>query len=160
MVSLGALCFPRSKPLTATAPKETKDVNVLDVTKNRGTFIEYKTPAEVKAEFDKKANLQMWDAEKRKAEWDAQPKGGKLFLTINRLTIGECDTRWFTIVVQDKEGKEVYRQELERSVASPWNGYWQNLGISYLPEELKTGAVVYVVDSITKNRHEYLIKND
>lgn len=145
-------------------PKGTKDTNVLDITKNRGTAIVYKTPAELTNEFNKEADLKMWSAEQKETERLKYPKGGCLILEINRMSIGAADTDGFTIVAQDNTGKEVFRKELKTSVASPvfLSGltYWQNFAAASLPEELKTGSVVYVIDSLNGLRFEYLIKND
>lgn len=144
-------------------PKPTKDENVLDVTKNHGTFITYQTPAELQTKFDKEAALKMWSAEQKAKEAESIPAGGSLTLTIGRLSIESADTRWFTIVVQDEAGKETFRKELDRSVANATHGggltVWNNLALVYLPAPLKTGYRVFVIDAISKKRHEYLINN-
>jgi hypothetical protein len=136
-------------------PKATKDINVLDITRNQGTFLEYQTPAEVQEAARKEAALKMMEPE-------ATPAGGYLVLTFSRSTIEAGNSRWFTIVATNPEGKEVFRQELDNQIPTPIHGpvtYWKNIRVVALPEALKTGAKVYVIDGLSKNRHEYLINN-
>lgn len=144
-------------------PKETKDANVLDVTKNQGTSISYETPAELKVKLDKEADLQMWTPEQKAEAAAKKLLGGYLILGIARITIGSADTKWFTVVIQDEAGKEIHRETLDSDVASPNHGggvtVWKNLAIVAPPTELKTGYKVFVIDAITKKRHEYLINN-
>lgn len=144
-------------------PKPTQDANVLDVTKNQGTAISYKTPAEVKEEFEKEASLKMYSPEKKQEQFELLPKGGWLVLGLGRLSIEEANTKWFTVVVHNDTGKEVFREVLESRVANPVHAgsitVWQNLKHIALPEPLKTGYRVFVIDDIEKKRHEYLIQN-
>lgn len=144
-------------------PKETKDSNVLDITKNYGTAIIYETPAEVQEAFEKKATLNMWTAEQKAEETKKVPAGGWLILDIGRATIGAADTRYFTVVIQDTEGNEVLRKQLESSVARPlFSGSvttWKNSEVLWMYDPLKTGYKVFVIDAINKTRYEYLIQN-
>lgn len=144
-------------------PKKTKDENVLDITKNQGTFLEYITPSEVKSEFEKEANLKLFTPEKRQTELNDLPKGGKLVLKFSRLTIEAANSKWFTIIAQDPQGKEVFREQLDSKVPDYMSGggvsYWKNIRVVYLPLELPTGSKVFIVDGLENNRHEYLINN-
>lgn len=144
-------------------PKETKDLNVFDITKNQGTVLEYHTPKEVREKFEKEAKLQMYSPEVRSEKESEMPKGGKLLLLINRLTIGSADTKYFTIVIQTPQGQEIFREEFDSSVASPVHGpvtYWRNLALSYLPEPIPDNSIAYVIDRLGEKRYEYLLRNN
>lgn len=145
-------------------PKETKDSNVFDITKNQGTFLEYETPAELHSKFDKEAKLKLYSPEQLAQELEKLPKGGQLVLTFSRLSIDAANSKWFTIIIQDPHGKETFRQELDSKVPSPFNGgsitYWKNIRVISLSNNIPTGSTVFVIDELGKSRFEYLVKND
>lgn len=143
-------------------PKATKDDNVLDITKNQGTFLEYETPVELSAEFEKEAKLKMYDNTTKEKKRVELPKGGYLTLTFSRMAIDAADSKWFTIIAKSPTGEEIFRHELDSKIPVLMEGttpYWKNSMIISVPSSLPTGSIIYVVDGLSNKRHEYLIQN-
>lgn len=145
-------------------PAKTQDKEIYDLTRNNGTAIGYETPAELAANFEKEAQLNMWTDQDKQTKKATLPAGGVLRLGIMRQTLGAADTKFFTVVVRNEKGEEVLRKELESSVPSylPVAGvsFYRNLALLPIQEPLKTGYTVYVIDAVLQRRHEYLVKMD
>jgi hypothetical protein len=85
------------------------------------------------------------------------PNGGSLVLNIERSTIGAANTKYFTMIVFDRAGKEIVRRVGSDSTAEVpgSNGMWWNIMIVDLPETIEPPIKIRVVDALHKNATEF-----
>jgi hypothetical protein len=89
--------------------------------------------------------------------------GGIINIYIGRLTIGAANTEYFSIVIQDDAGNEVYREALGEDIPETpkGSGYWWNTGSIFIPTVLKTPFHVYVIDRLDEKNPQthFIVKN-
>ena len=119
--------------------------------KNNGiTNIEYQSLSQLIEEENKKAVKEMTKKEDLNfliLSYKTTSMGGAISLHIDRETIGMANTKWFSIIVKDKNEKEMYRKALDESV--PYSNAvktWSNITICSVNQKIKTPFFVYVID--------------
>lgn len=119
------------------------------------TNASYESLADRIKETEQRASSEMWTQE-RKEEMikgvNENEKGGRLTIYIGRISVESGNTRHFTAVFQDMEGKEFYRKTLESDVPevpSILSGrMWTNFGYFYIPVEAKPPFKVFIIDAL------------
>ena len=121
-----------------------------------GISVQHETYIEIKESEERRLrNLNKSEEEIRLAGSD-QSKGGRLIVRIERGTIGAANTKYFTVIVFDADGKEVQRKEGTDDIPSLpiGDGGWRNLLIVHLLE-CKRPITVRVVDELLNHKCEF-----
>lgn len=153
-------------------PKQDKeDQEVFNVTKNTElafagihTYcqLQYINGAEVVADIKKNGELKMLSKEDIEKQIEDFGNAGMFMITIKRTTIEAARLDWFTIVVQDKTGAELFRGKPEGRGIPKYSGspapHYYNIGSVRVDETFKEEVKVFVVDELKGIRHEYLIR--
>ena len=84
---------------------------------------------------------------------------GRIRLDVTRNTIGSANLEYFTIIVKDKNDKEIYRKELEDEIPNPSYGSddWWNIGIESIPNMKNQEFYVYIVDELDDAVHKFKV---
>ena len=80
----------------------------------------------------------------------ATDKDGRIQMYIERPSIGSANLEYFTIIIKDKDEKELYRETLEQDIPETPNSndMWWNLGYAYPNIKLTPPFYIYVVDRL------------
>ena len=123
------------------------------------TMVSYQNFIQLTKETLSEGEKEMWSKTKIKEELsDIKSKpGGKIRLDVTRLTIGAADLEYFTIIVKDKNEKELFRKELDSSIPYPERSSddWWNIDIISLDKIIKSGFYIYVVDELSDEVHKF-----
>lgn len=86
-------------------------------------------------------------------------KGGEIWFTIRRLTIGAADTEYFVAIVTDPSGNEIARDGGRSSIAEVPNddGLWWNVFHVCLPIEIQSYVKVRLVDRLGNKSADFTI---
>lgn len=113
------------------------------------TSIEYQSLFQVLAETKANAKKRMLSKE----ELDSKikdvknfNKGGRIILNVERTTISSADTENFTIIVKDKDDKEISRETFESDIPEYGSDYWWNIAVRSISKRVKAPFYIYVVD--------------
>lgn len=118
------------------------------------TNIAYQDSAMILSDLRKTAHNEMWDSAKIKktfSSYIADASGGFIILYEKRLTIDAANTEWFTIIIQDTSGKEIYRKQLDKEtpeVPSSGSSYWWNVSSISIGDVPTKPFYVYVIDAV------------
>ncbi len=117
------------------------------------TKIEYQSLTQLIADLKTRSNSEMWTKEKLESTIELYKnicKGGSIRLSIERPTIDAADTRFFSIIIKDKNENEKYRVDLPSDIPETPNSndYWWNIRSEWIPERIEKPFFVYVVDRL------------
>lgn len=119
------------------------------------TNIQYMSRIDVINETKRRADKEMWTAEKLQKTlglFDSTKYGGRIVLSIGRITIGAANTKYFTIIIKDKDGNEVFRKKFDEAipeVPSSGSEIWTNIkSESVWDVVLSTPFDVFIIDAI------------
>ncbi len=115
------------------------------------TKLSYKSYETVVKEAKEQAAKKMWTANKLSNRIAIAGKGGQLKLHIERSTIGAANFKYFTVVVEDSNGIEVMRKELDSDIPETpiRNTQWWNLTLIKIPNKIDYPFYVYVIDDLS-----------
>lgn len=123
------------------------------------TMVSYQNFIQLTKETLSEGEKEMWSKTKIKEELsDIKSKpGGQIRLDVTRITIDAADLEYFTIIVKDKNEKELFRKELDSSIPYPERSSddWWNIGIISLDKIIKSGFYIYVVDELVDEVHKF-----
>lgn len=120
------------------------------------TKVVYKSCTQLIAETNEKSQREMWTQEKLQDRINyikSSSIGGRIILSIERLSLESANTKWFTIIVKNHDEEELFRQTLDSYVPDledKIDDYWWNMGTASINKKLKTPFYVYVVESGAK----------
>jgi hypothetical protein len=129
------------------------------------THIAYKDTMFLLREVEQQAANEMWTKARKdeKLQFLKYAKGGMLELYIGRLTIGSGNLEYFTVVIQDESGNEIFRKELEEDIPEvPGSDrLWWNIKTIVITEQLNPPFNVYVIDELDDEnpRHHFVVSN-
>ncbi|HRH71334.1 MAG TPA: hypothetical protein PLB89_17665 [Flavobacteriales bacterium] len=78
----------------------------------------------------------------------AVSEGGRIRIDIERSTIGAANWEYFTIVVQDSTGSEIFRKALDSDVPEYSSGDWWNINLVNIPGYVRPPFNVFVIDQL------------
>ena len=117
-------------------------------------YIYFESYEQKLADLEKKASVQMWAEEDKKQKIESLTKygkGGSIGVKTFASSLDEAKVDNFTMIVQDMDGKELYRSKLKEEVPSysvvSWSTSWGSFAVEYLPENIKTPFRLYLVNS-------------
>lgn len=155
--------------------KKTKTLFEHDITKKEGQkratpYIYFKTLDQIKQEYKELSSTQMWPAdslENLNAILDKNAKGGEIGVKLVANTVEKANTKNLTIIIQDNEGNEVHREQLENNIpsVSSAGGYvlCTSIDIHFIPVELKAPFKVFLINSVYSqekySKTVYLVEN-
>jgi hypothetical protein len=128
--------------------------------KNAVTNISYQSYSQLVVVETKKAEDQMWSDEQKKTNLDLLSKynsGGKVHLYLERSTIGSANTKYFTIIIKDLEGNEIFRKTADERIAKVPSSdglWWNNVQVS-IDKEFTGTFYVYVIDALGGEKSKY-----
>ena len=101
----------------------------------------------------KKGEKQMWTPTKLQNHIDNYKDfaiGGIINIDIERITIDAANMKMFTIIIKDTAGVELFRKELESSIADvPMGGSdWSNLDIIEIGKKIRPPFDIFVIDKM------------
>ncbi|MCW4469104.1 hypothetical protein OGH69_09025 [Flavobacterium sp. MFBS3-15] len=115
------------------------------------TELKYTSLVQEIENLKKESAKEMWSEDKLKSETDIlkrSAKGGIVMLTVERSTIDAANSDMFSIIVKDKDEKEIYREDFDSNVAEVSSSVWWNINNSFIPSKVKAPFYVYVVDGL------------
>jgi len=122
-----------------------------------GLRIEHESYGKLLSEAHTKATNLNYNEDRANALISSIPAGGRLVLNIERSTIGAANTKYFTVIVFDRTGKEIVRGVGSKSTAEipGSNGKWWNIMTVELPEISETPIKIRVVDALSNKASEF-----
>lgn len=75
-------------------------------------------------------------------------QGGRIRIDIERSTIGAANWKYFTVVVQDSTGAEVFRKELDSDIPEYSSGDWWNIDLVNVAPYVRPPFNVFVIDQL------------
>lgn len=102
-------------------------------------------------EAETKADNERWTKEKLAThinKLNGQGSGGRVQIYLSRSSREWADASNFTLIIQDENEKEVYREECESKKAEH-SKYWYNSMDAYIPREAGTFFYVYIIDEMS-----------
>ena len=116
---------------------------------NGVTTIEYQSLSQIIEEQKKTADKEMWTKEKLNSTilaFKSLCKGGQITLHIERRSIDFANTKWFSIIVKDKNENELHRETLDSEVADHSGDTWFNIKSCCIDKKIKTPFFIYIID--------------
>ena len=93
---------------------------------------------------------------------DAVILGGELHLYVTRRSINEAGMANFSIIINDLDETELYREDLKQKIANVPIGdvWWWNNDVIFIPVKLDGSFFIYVIDhsNSTKFKFQYVAK--
>ncbi|MFN8351338.1 MAG: hypothetical protein U0U25_07725 [Flavobacteriales bacterium] len=75
-------------------------------------------------------------------------QGGRIRIDIERSTIGAANWKFFTVVLQDSTGAEVFRKELDSDIPEYSSGDWWNIELVNVDAYVRPPFNVFVIDQL------------
>jgi hypothetical protein len=103
------------------------------------------------------AETEKWTAEElatRMNKLQGQGSGGRVQVYISRLTIEAANASNFMLLVENEQGKELYREEFDSETALQSGGK-SNLFEAYIPIEIGSVFYVSLIDELSKPTPSY-----
>jgi hypothetical protein len=125
------------------------------------TNIGYQSFGQVKAEFEKDAEKEMWTEEKKNETIDSYSRfasGGLIHLYLTRLTIDAANTEMFTVIVKDSIETEIFREVLKSKIPNiPSRGtdYWWNYTSIPINKNIKGKIYIYIIDRLGNDNSKF-----
>ncbi len=95
---------------------------------------------------------------------EVKSAGGDIELYIERLSNKAANLKYFTIVITDKQDKEVYNISLaeKEPMGKSENGNWYNYSKIQFPDDTKKEFHVWIFDGyeLKSGAHQFLIKKN
>jgi hypothetical protein len=85
-------------------------------------------------------------------------QGGRIRLDIERNTIGEANWEYFTVVVQDSTGAEVFREQLDSDIPEYSSGNWWNIEHVYVDAYVRPPFNIFVIDQLEEAPFNFRIE--
>jgi len=132
------------------------------------TNIRYITMEQELAQTEQSAKEELWTAEykaKHIKTIKSLSSGGQLIFVVGRLTQEAADLNWFTLILKDADGKEVFRKKMKPKTArmpSRGKNYWTNISSTSIPKPIATPFYVYIIDEMgieEGKQHVFVVKN-
>ncbi len=118
------------------------------------TNIGYRTLKQVLKDIKTLSENEMWTSEKKERELTTHETiaaGGMIDLYITRQTINEANTDVFTVIINDENGKEVFRKVLKDDIPeapSSANSFWWNYTSIPIKPLLNGKYHIYIIDKL------------
>ncbi len=114
------------------------------------TTIEYESLHQVLAETRakaKKENTSKEDLDSNIKDVKGFNKGGRIILNVERPTIGAANNENFTIIIKDKDDKEISKETLENDIPEySSSDYWWNIAVRSIGKKVQAPFYIYVED--------------
>ena len=122
-----------------------------------GLRIEHESYGMLASKAETKARNLNYGEDRTNALVSTIPAGGRLVLHIERSTIGAANTEYFTMIVFDRDGKEIVRQVGSNDIANvpSANGMWWNIMVVDLPKTIEPPVKIRVVDTLSNTATEF-----
>lgn len=82
-------------------------------------------------------------------------RGGRITLYFERGTIGAANNDNISIIVHDKDDKEILREEQEADIPEYSNDYWWNTAVLSVDKAVKAPFYIYIVDKMQDGPLKY-----
>lgn len=127
-----------------------------------GCAITYKDRISLIEKAEQSARVEMLGEARLKSRLSTIPKGGEIWFTINRSTIGAANTEYFVAIVTDQSGKEIARGGGQNSIAEvPGSDeMWWNMFHVEVPVEFEAFVRVRLVDRLENKSAEFIIRKN
>lgn len=123
------------------------------------THIKYLSPAMLKEDDRKRGEKYQWAEERIKAEEaniDRFSPGGVIQVDILRKTEAAANTGNFTVVVVDKEGREVMRKPLPaESHLTHQGNYFGAMAMCTISRKMEGSFFIHVIDNFEKKEFKF-----
>lgn len=137
----------------------------LDGKKHATAYIEYKSNKFLVEEVKKKSSINLWDSLKIKEELKYKPIGGYVYCHVYGYTIASANTKYWTCVVFDKNGKEIIRKVGNDNIPNmpthrendPSGKMWSNLLLVRLDTNITDFFKVRLIDGLGDKYNDYLV---
>lgn len=133
-----------------------------DYTAYRATNIYYESKEVLVKKAEADAKKKMWSEEKLKNtidEYDLTAAGGMVFLYVSRHSLETARSEHFSIIIQDTNGKELYRKHgVSTGLPDHSSIFWYSFIAFPIAEEVPSTFKVFIIDDLTEpNKYEFLI---
>ena len=126
------------------------------------TNIAYESPDKMKADVKARAAKLMWTDEKLKEEIGNVDKfvpGGMINLYVTRGTIPAANSGNFTLIIQDKTGKEIFRKQFSKEPPLGKDGEnYYSTNIMTLNKKIDPPFFVFVIDNYSEKKFKFEVK--
>ena len=134
-----------------------------DITREQGSgrstpYINYKTLDQMKKEYKELSSAQMWPADSLDKVYnflDKKAKGGRIEVELTANTVKNANTKNLTLIIQDKEGNELKREQLKNNIPSVSSAGSYVICTSYdtyyISFEIEIPFKVFLINSIYSN---------
>ena len=126
------------------------------------TNVGYQTFTQVRADVETRAEKDMWTPEKKQQTLTAMDMvggGGRIYLYIERLTIGAANTDMFSVIVRDStDTNEIFRKDLMSDipeVPSSGSDYWWNSTVISVPKKVSGKIFIYIIDRLGGDNNKF-----
>jgi len=122
--------------------------------------IEYRDYQDVLKNMIKNIDNRLGDDEEKKEAALAIPKGGYIYVEIERATLEAANTKWFEFVIL-KHGKNIYREKGKSKIPNTpsSNRRWWNVQLVPIENVINDEITFYVIDNVLGGRDEFVIKS-
>jgi hypothetical protein len=123
-----------------------------------GVYIEYRDKAFLETEKRKEMSNKMAPESETKAALDRIPKGGRIIVTYESLTLEGANTKWLEyIVIQN--GKEILRRKGKDDIAEVprASGMWWNVDVVDIKDPIAMPFEFIVVSNLVTKRDTFVI---
>ena len=121
--------------------------------------IEYRDSSLLESEMLETMNNRMASEEDISRELALIPRGGRVFVTYEKMTIGAANTKWLEYVVLHN-GKEIYRRKGTNKVANTpayGSSFWWNIDSFSISEPVDGEFSVVVISNLENKRDTFLV---
>lgn len=123
------------------------------------THIKYLSPSLLKEDDRKRAEKHQWTEDRIKAEEaniDRFSAGGVIQVDILRATEAAANTENFTVVVMDKEGREIMRKPLPAEAHLTHRGnYYGAMAMCTINRKIEGSFFIIVIDHLDKKEYKF-----
>lgn len=155
---IGVLLFFSSCTVYKYGSKVTMD------SKSTSAKVEYKSYNYLINETKKKSTTEMWEEMRLQKELDRLPQGGYVFIHINASTIGAANTKYWSYIIKDINGKEITRKhgvdDIHEFTSTQYGTIWWNIDLVPITTKINGPFKVHVIDELTSKNIEFTVYSD